>query len=80
MICIDLTQVIQLQQQQPNWERQITEIIDWVGTEKEARNYLQQMAATMTKVRLSNNDLSISFVDIFDFSAEKRVFALCRRL
>lgn len=42
-------QVIQLQQQQPNWERQITEIIDWVGNEKEARNYLQQMAATMTK-------------------------------
>jgi len=42
-------QVIQLQQQQPNWERQITEIIDWVSNEKEARNYLQQMAATMTK-------------------------------
>lgn len=42
-------QVIQLQQQQPNWERQITEIIDWVANEKEARNYLQQMAATMTK-------------------------------
>lgn len=42
-------QVIQLQQQQPNWERQITEIIDWVGNEKEARNYLQQMAAGMTK-------------------------------
>lgn len=42
-------QVIQLQQQQPNWERQISEIIDWVANEKEARNYLQQMAATMTK-------------------------------
>ena len=42
-------QVIQLQQQQPNWERQITEIIEWVGSEKDARNYLQQMAATMTK-------------------------------
>lgn len=42
-------QVLQLQQQQPHWERQITEIIDWVGNEKEARNYLQQMAATMTK-------------------------------
>lgn len=42
-------QVIQLQEQQPNWERQITEIIDWVSNEKEARNYLQQMAATMTK-------------------------------
>lgn len=42
-------QVMQLQQQQPNWERQITEIIEWVGNEKEARNYLQQMAATMTK-------------------------------
>ncbi|CAG2109207.1 unnamed protein product [Medioppia subpectinata] len=42
-------QVLQLQQLQPNWERQISEIIDWVGNEKEARNYLQQMAATMTK-------------------------------
>jgi len=42
-------QVLQLQQLQPNWERQITEIIDWVSNEKEARNYLQQMAATMTK-------------------------------
>lgn len=42
-------QVIQLQQQQPNWERKISEIIDWVANEKEARNYLQQMAATMTK-------------------------------
>ncbi|XP_015791530.1 serine/threonine-protein kinase Genghis Khan [Tetranychus urticae] len=42
-------QVLQLQQQQPHWERQISEIIDWVGNEKEARNYLQQMAATMTK-------------------------------
>ena len=42
-------QVLQLQQLQPNWERQISEIIDWVSNEKEARNYLQQMAATMTK-------------------------------
>lgn len=42
-------QVLQLQQLQTNWERQISEIIDWVGNEKETRNYLQQMAAAMTK-------------------------------
>lgn len=42
-------QVLQLQQLQPNWERQISEIVDWVGQEKEARNYLQQLAAKLTK-------------------------------
>lgn len=42
-------QVIELQQQQPNWERQVAEIIDWVASEKDARNHLQQMTACMTK-------------------------------
>lgn len=42
-------QVIELQQQQPNWERQIAEIIDWVSNEKDVRSYLQQMTACMTK-------------------------------
>lgn len=42
-------QVIQLQQQQPAWERQICELIDWVGSEKEARNYLQSLALSMSK-------------------------------
>lgn len=42
-------QVIELQQQQPNWERQIAEIIDWVSHEKDARNHLQQMTACMKK-------------------------------
>ncbi|XP_054154350.1 serine/threonine-protein kinase Genghis Khan-like [Oppia nitens] len=42
-------QVLQLQQLQPNWERHVSEIIDWVSNEKEARNYLQQMTASMSK-------------------------------
>ena len=50
-------QVLILQEQQPHWERQINEIIDWVGNEKEARNYLQQMAASMTEelIKLKNH-------------------------
>jgi len=39
----------ELRQLQPNWEKQISEIISWVGSEKEARSYLQEIAINMTK-------------------------------
>ena len=39
----------ELKQMQPKWEKQISEIISWVGTEKEARSYLQEIAINMTK-------------------------------
>ena len=34
---------------QPKWEQQLSEIISWVGSEKEARSYLQEIAINMTK-------------------------------
>lgn len=39
----------ELKQMQPKWEKQISEIIQWVGTEKEARSYLQEIAINMSK-------------------------------
>ena len=39
----------ELKQMQPKWEKQISEIISWVGSEKEARSYLQEIAINMTK-------------------------------
>ena len=39
----------ELKSLQPNWEKQISEIISWLGSEKEARSYLQEIANNMTK-------------------------------
>ncbi|KAK4336792.1 hypothetical protein RND71_043571 [Anisodus tanguticus] len=42
-------EISELKKLQPNWENQIAEIIDWVGSEKEARTYLQEIAINMSK-------------------------------